>query len=98
MGTKDPSRHIGVGWFTGLGKDAVTNGGQGGGLQSRLRNFSYQNTKHNAWSLTESKDILGRTCHSVAKSCLTLCDPMDCSLPAFPVLLHLPELAQTHVH
>ena len=54
MGTKDPSQCIGVGWLTGLGKGVVTNGGQGGGLQSRLRNFSYQNTKHNAWSLTES--------------------------------------------
>ena len=31
-------------------------------------------------------------------SCLTLCDPMDCSTPVFPVLHHLPELAQTHVH
>ena len=27
-----------------------------------------------------------------------LCDPMDCSKPAFPVLHHLPGLAQTHVH
>ena len=44
------------------------------------------------------KDILGRTCYPVAKSCLTLCDPMDCSPPGFPVLLHLLELAQTHVH
>ena len=35
---------------------------------------------------------------SVAQSCLTLCDPMDCSTPGFPVLHHLPELAQTHVH
>ena len=31
-------------------------------------------------------------------SCLTLCDPMDCSTPCFPVLHHLPELVQTHVH
>ena len=37
-------------------------------------------------------------CCSVAQSCLTLCDPMDCSTPGFPVLHHLPELAQTHVH
>ena len=37
-------------------------------------------------------------CCSVAQSCLTLCDPMDCSMPGFPVLHHLPELAQTHVH
>ena len=34
---------------------------------------------------------------SVAMSCLTLCDPMDCSMPGFPVLHHLLELAQTHV-
>ena len=35
---------------------------------------------------------------SVAQSCLTLCDLMDCSMPGFPVLHHLPALAQTHVH
>ena len=33
---------------------------------------------------------------SVAKSCLTFCDPMDCSMPASSVL-HLPESAQSHV-
>ena len=33
-----------------------------------------------------------------AKSCLTLCDPMDCSIPGFPVLHSFPEFAQTHVH
>ena len=36
--------------------------------------------------------------HSVAKLCPTLCDPMDCSMPGFPVLYYLPEFAQTHVH
>ena len=35
---------------------------------------------------------------SVAQSCLTLCDPMDCSMPGLPVLHYLPEFAQTHVH
>ena len=35
---------------------------------------------------------------SVAQSCLTLCDPMDCSMPGFPVHHQLPELTQTHVH
>ena len=35
---------------------------------------------------------------SVAQSCLTLWDPMDCSMPGFPVQHQLPELAQTHVH
>ena len=37
-------------------------------------------------------------CCSVAQSCLTLCDPVDRSMPGLPVLHHLPELAQTHVH
>ena len=39
-------------------------------------------------------------CHycSVTKSYLTLCDPMDCSMSGFPVIHHLPEFAQTHVH
>ena len=35
---------------------------------------------------------------SVAQSYLTLCDPMDCSTPDFPVHHQLPEVAQTHVH
>ena len=37
-------------------------------------------------------------CCSVAQSCPTLCNPMDCSTPGFPVLHHLPEFTQTHVH
>ena len=38
-------------------------------------------------------------CYSVTQLCLSLCDPMDCSSPGFPdVLHHLPELAQTHVY
>ena len=36
-------------------------------------------------------------CCSAAEFCLTLCDPIDCSTPAFPVLYYLLELAQTHV-
>ena len=35
---------------------------------------------------------------SVTQSCLTLCDPMDCSTPGFPVLHNLLEFAQTHMH
>ena len=35
---------------------------------------------------------------SVSQSCPTLCDPIDCSTPEFPVHQQLPELAQTHVH
>ena len=35
---------------------------------------------------------------SFSQSCLTLCDPMDCSMPGFPVHHQLPEFTQTHVH
>ena len=35
---------------------------------------------------------------SVAQSCLTLCDPMDCSTQAFPVHHQLPDPTRTHVH
>ena len=35
---------------------------------------------------------------SVAKSCPTVCDHMDCSTPGFPVLHYLPESAQIQVH
>ena len=37
-------------------------------------------------------------CCLVSQSCLPLCDPIDCSMPRFPVLHYLPEFAQTHVH
>ena len=36
--------------------------------------------------------------NSVAKLCPTLFDPVDYSIPGFPVLHCLPEFAQTHVH
>ena len=43
---------------------------------------------------------LGINCSlsSVVQSCLTLCDPMDCSTPGLPVHHQSPELAQTHVY
>ena len=35
---------------------------------------------------------------SVAQSCPTLCDPMNCSMPGLPVHHQFPEPTQTHVH
>ena len=35
---------------------------------------------------------------SVTQSCLTVCDPIDCSTPGFPSHHQLPEFTQTHVH
>ena len=35
---------------------------------------------------------------SVARSCLTLCDPRNCSTPGLPVHHQLPESTKTHGH
>ena len=37
-------------------------------------------------------------CCSAVKLCPTLCNPVDCSTPGFPIFHQLSELAQTHVH
>ena len=42
--------------------------------------------------------ILNNQFSSVAQSCLTLCDPMDCNMPGIPVHHQLPKLDQIHVH
>ena len=47
--------------------------------------------------LTLSLSVL-QSVSSVAQSCLTLCDPMDRSMPGFPVLHQVLEFAQTHVY
>ena len=39
-----------------------------------------------------------RTVSSVPQSCPTVCKPMDCSTPGFPVHHQFPEFTQTHVH
>ena len=49
------------------------------------------------WRPRLSPSLCSALC-SVAESCPNLCDPMNCSTPDFPVLPHLPEFAQTHVH
>ena len=46
--------------------------------------------------ITDSMDISQFS--SVTQSCLTLCNPMNCSTPGLPVHHQLPEFTQTHVH
>ena len=72
----------------------------------------FEDTKQNRWQaasagvslrplsllLPRSQLFNGSCFCSVAKSCPTLGDPMDYSMPSFPVLHYLPEFAQTHIH
>ena len=47
---------------------------------------------------SEAGEVRCRGCCSVTQLYLTLCDPMDCSTPGFPILHYLLEFAQTHIH
>ena len=47
---------------------------------------------------TVNKFTLQDQFSSVTQSRPTLCNPMDCSMPGFPVHYQLPEFTQTHVH
>ena len=77
-----------------------------------LLNQLYSNTKYKkkffksppligalliSFAFHEYLNVLQCCCCSVTKWCLTLSNPMDCSMPGFPVHHQLPELAQTHV-
>ena len=55
--------------------------------------LNIQKTKIMASSPIRSDQI-----RSVAQSCPTLCDPMNCSTPGLPVQHQLPESTHTHVH
>ena len=59
---------------------------------------SWQRGTVNSWMVFRSCLTQHSCCCSVAQSCLTLGDPMDCSTPGFPVLHYLLEFAQSHVH
>ena len=63
----------------------------GGGMAIELSVLQRGHLLCLMWSITwlESHPLF---CCSVAKSCLALWDPMDCSMPGFPVLHYLPEL------
>ena len=42
--------------------------------------------------------IISCCCYGVPESRVALCNPIDYSMPGFPVLCYLPEFAQVHVH
>ena len=51
-----------------------------------------------SWNSTVNNLSMKLQFSSVAQSCPTLCNPMDCSTPGFPVHHRLLELTQTHVY
>ena len=53
---------------------------------------------HNYDSVAFVLDSLKDSVSSVVQLCPTLWDPMDCSMPGFPVQNQLPNFAQIHVH
>ena len=50
------------------------------------------------WKEQVSESPLLFSLCSVSQLCPTFCNPMDCSMPGFPVLPNLPKFAQTHGH
>ena len=73
-------------------------GGQGSRKYSALKGYGNQCwpilSSILAWrtpSLTEKSDRLQSQYSSVAQSCPTLCDPMNCCMPGLPVHHQLPE-------
>ena len=59
--------------------------------------FSVPLKSHSFYSLLHPFSVI-KQFSSVTQSCLTVCHPMDCSMPGFPVLHQFPEHTQTHVH
>ena len=67
-----------------------------------------KSTSNNLWDCVTSKEDLTSQKYdekyvsvqfsSVAQSCPTLCDPMNCSTPGLPVHHQLPAFTQSHVH
>ena len=73
--------------------------------QSPLPSRLAHNTEHSAICYTighvgllEENQFSSVQFSSVTQSSLTLCDPMDCSMPDLPVHHQLPEPTQTHVN
>ena len=72
-----------------------------GHTKEGILDSSKPNSKSHSWNSSR------RTCAhiprhfcfcSVAQSCPTLWNPMDCNTPGFPVLHYLLEIAQNHIH
>ena len=66
-------------------------------VQNNIETHEYE-TKWFWYTYDNMRNILIFQFSSVAQPCLTLCNPMDYSMPGLPVHHQLPEFTQTHVH
>ena len=66
-----------------------------GGNKNHLKLFLRKVLGHVSWAPHPLN--LSVQFSSVTQLCPTLCDPIDCNMPGFPVHYQLPEF-QTHVH
>ena len=64
----------------------------GADIKNRLLSISTWKEAQYHWSFSSVQFS------SVAQSCPTLCNPMNCSMPGLPVHHQCPEFTQTHVH
>ena len=67
-------------------------------LENPMDRGAWQATVHMVAKSQTQSSISTFQFSSVAQSCLTLCDPMNRSMPGLPVHHQLPESTQTHVH
>ena len=67
-------------------------------LGSQGRAFSSHYLSPSPKHLRRCRDNPRRVVSSIAQSCPTLWEPMDCSTPGLPVHHQLPEFDQTYVH
>ena len=73
-------------------------------LVNEKKGLKFSEVCSNYWTLfslskmVAEQNQLHQKSSSVAQLCLTLCNPMNCSTPGFPVHHQLPECTQTHVH
>jgi len=63
-----------------------------------VRTYSFLSCLEEKQETKEQPKHPSKGCCSVAQSCPTLCDSVDCSTPGFPVLHCLPEIDHLHVH
>ena len=73
----------------------------GRGVLGRMNTCMCMAESHCCSEIPETISILlisYQSVSSAAQSCLTLCDPMNCSMPGLPVHHQLPEFTHTHVH